>query len=66
MSGGGDTLGDLDLLFPRGGDMLSDGGDTLGGDLDLLFFVVLPGGFGLLNLALYAVTGGWISLTRNE
>ena len=69
-SGGGDTLGDLDLLFlvllSGGGDTLSGGGDTLGGDLDLFFFVVLPGGLGLLNFALYAVTGGCISLIKND
>ena len=61
-AGGGDILGDLDLLFflplPGGGDTLSGGGDMLGGDLDLCFFGVLPGGLGLLNFALYAVTGG--------
>ena len=68
--GGGDTLGDLDLLFlvllSGVGDTLSGGGDTLGGDLDLFFFVVLPGGLGLLNFALYAATGGCISLIRND
>lgn len=58
--GGGDKLGDLDLLFflpfSGTGDTLLRGGEILAGDL--FFFIVLPGGLGLLNFALYAVTGG--------